>query len=111
MTRIAAKRGRVMAKGTRADAPTSAADPFLRVPLLRRVRIYRRAGVLVPASEFLGRRTACGGCERARPSTEHSGLYGCGLCSACSGGPDRMLTAGTTCPRKLWLTSPRRAGA
>jgi len=75
-------------------------------PLLRRPRSYRRTGYLVGLLEFFRRRTACAKCDRRRTLPTHPGLYGCGSCSSCTGGPERMVQTTSTCPKKLWPLSP-----
>jgi hypothetical protein len=73
-----------------------------RSPLLRRIHTYRRAGVLVGLLEFLRRRSDCSTCDRRRILPTHPGLYGCSLCSACSGGPERMLITQSKCAKGAW---------
>ncbi len=74
--------------------------------LLRRVRSYRQAGYLIGLLEFLRRRAACSTCERRTTRATHRGLYGCGACSVCAGGPERMLVTASVCPLKKWPTGP-----
>lgn len=75
-----------------------------RSPLLRRVNTYRRAGMLVGIVEFLRRRSKCSACDQRRTLPTHPGLYGCRLCSTCTGGPERMLTVNSKCAKKEWPT-------
>lgn len=94
------------------EAPPGAgvvsADPALPQPgrfataLLRRVNSYRRAGGLVGLRAFLARRDRCRGCALARRRVTHPGLYGCGACTTCTGGPERLLQVSSTCQRGLW---------
>lgn len=71
-------------------------------PLLRRLRSYRKAGYLVGFLDFMRRRAACSKCDRRRTLPTHPGLYGCGSCSTCTGGPERMLTTQSICPSNRW---------
>jgi hypothetical protein len=80
----------------------TSAPPETSWSILRRIRSYRRAGFLIGLLQFLQRRDACRHCDRARTLPTHPGLYGCGSCSTCTGGPERILQPHSTCPRNLW---------
>jgi hypothetical protein len=67
-----------------------------------RIKSYRKTGWLVGIKEFLNRRTKCSSCEQKKIFDTHPGLYGCGSCSSCLGGPERMLQSQSVCPRNKW---------